>query len=215
MTSKRTSCEYASIQPRPRQAKPSPSNSREVWTHVTDVAERRRIQNRNAQREYRKRIKDRLEGFEKNILPGPDLGLPYISSASLPSTQATLDAMSTFSTLTYEEPGPSAVTSLPSYGPTSAPTCDVAFNPEEHSWQLLFPYSSPLPPWNSGSEYSGSSTDGLVNHYDEMFEQPLAPPQIDVCSTCGSCKMKSPKTSVPANVDFMLGTEEDGQYFMS
>ncbi|CZT07236.1 uncharacterized protein RCO7_07252 [Rhynchosporium graminicola] len=34
------------------------------WTYITDIAERRRIQNRNAQRNYRKRLKRRLEDLE-------------------------------------------------------------------------------------------------------------------------------------------------------
>lgn len=41
------------------------ANPNEDWTKITDLAERRRIQNRIAQRNYRKKLKKRLEDLEK------------------------------------------------------------------------------------------------------------------------------------------------------
>ncbi|KAK3613859.1 hypothetical protein LTR56_027631 [Elasticomyces elasticus] len=40
-------------------------NPNEDWTKISDVAQRRRIQNRIAQRKYRKKLKNRLEDLER------------------------------------------------------------------------------------------------------------------------------------------------------
>lgn len=63
------------------------ANPNEDWTKVSDLAERRRIQNRIAQRNYRKKLKRRLEDLERRA--GSTSASPEQSHSELATSSST------------------------------------------------------------------------------------------------------------------------------
>jgi len=185
------------------QSKSVDDEPREEWSNVTNITERRRMQNRNAQRDYRKRMKTRLQDLEQQVLRSNP------SSPQITFSASTSPAPQTSSPHQHSIPPHSKPQAHTPSTKSHQQTSSQSHCQNDHQIPLIkressltsdpsWPISdfSLFPPWTSDSNYacSTSSTDGYST---EPYEDMLAPmdsfslpPSFTFCSACGSSETK-------------------------
>ncbi|KAJ0110243.1 hypothetical protein J7T55_000676 [Diaporthe amygdali] len=157
----------------------------EDWTKVSDLAERRRIQNRIAQRNYRKKIKERMADLERRAGSDGNKNASANSKKSPKSSKKSQRRQSSPPPAGHQTLQPPSQSGVPQH-PFTPP-----MNPEDHFFPSPSPPASSPPPFASYQPtYSPPSDNGMIM-------QPYGSPQQQTIATTGPYQFGMVSTNAP------------------